>query len=633
MATKYTHLFSPLKVNSMILKNRIIASSMGIIPTHKIISSTNYGNMSIFDKASGGAAVVHISSMVRDEEHAMFGKYSRDVTREEISVMKQAGAKCSLQIGFHSIINEDGSVSGPIEGIRFDGRKMKMMTETDMDAIIRSMSIGICQARDFGFDMATIHFAHDSLCSQFLAPGLNKRTDEYGGSLENRIRFPLKAVKQIREAVGPDFPIQMRISRHLMVPESFESEDMLYFIKNAAPYIDMVNVSCGMDCYYEANVYMSPSVFEPHLFNVDFAAKIKATCDVLVSVVGAVMTPEEMEEVIATGKADAVMVGRQLIADPFFPKKAQEGREEDIVPCLRCLYCYHIATEHTNVVCSVNPRFRRENRVPRKLEKAERAKKVVVVGGGPGGMKAALTAAERGHKVILLEKSDRLGGQINCSDYDDYKQDLRRYRDYLLTQMKKSTVEVQLNTEATPEMVKNLEPEALIIAVGADVITPPIPGVEYARQAVEAYPDLDKMKGKIVVVGGGTIGSEMGLELAERGNEVYIVEITGTLAEKGNILYRIALRQHMNKCKSLYPMTETKCKEIKANGVVVEGKDGKEQFLEADHVLLATGLRSRRELAHSFYGIIPETAMIGDCDRVGKVLEATNDAYFIAANL
>jgi pyruvate/2-oxoglutarate dehydrogenase complex dihydrolipoamide dehydrogenase (E3) component len=281
----------------------------------------------------------------------------------------------------------------------------------------------------------------------------------------------------------------------------------------------------------------------------------------------------------------------------------------------------------------VNPRFRRENRVPLKLEKAEKTKKVVVIGGGPGGMKAALTAAERGHKVILLEKSDRLGGQINCSDYDDYKQDLRRYRDYLLTQMKKSTVEVRLNTIATPDMVKKLEPEALIIAVGADVITPPIPGVEHARQAVEAYPDLEKMKGKIVIIGGGTIGSEMGLELAERGNEVHIVEITGTLAEKGNILYRIALRQHMNKCKSLYPMTETKCKEIKENGVGGEGKDGKEQFLEADHVLLATGLRSRRELVQSFYGITPDTAMIGDCDRVGKVLEATNDAYFIAANL
>ncbi len=633
MTVKYQHLFSPLKINKLMLKNRIFASPMGIIPTHKIISSTNYGNMSVFDKALGGTALVHIGGGIGDGEHSIFAKYNRDVTREQISVCRQAGARCGLELGLFSPMNSDGMVFGPIDGIRFDGRKMKMMTEADMDSIIESCENSICQARDFGFDMVTFHFAHDSLCSQFLAPGFNKRTDEYGGSLENRIRFPLEAIKRIREAVGPDFPIQLRVSRHLIVPESFKSEDMLYFVQKAAPYVDIVNVSCGMDCYYEANPHSAPSIFEPHLYNVEFAAKIKESCDVLVSLVGAVMTPEEMEEVIATGKADAVMIGRQLVADPFFPKKAQEGREEDIIPCLRCLYCYHIASEHANVVCSVNPRFRRENRVPLKLERAEKVKKVVVIGGGPGGMKAALTADERGHKVILLEKSSRLGGQINCSDYDDYKQDLRRYRDYLLTQIKKSTVEVRLNTEATPELVKSLEPEALVIAVGADTVTPPIPGVGYAKQAVDVYPQLDEMKGKIVVIGGGTIGSEIGLELAERGNTVHIVEITDTLNAQGNMLYRIAIRQHMEKCKTLHTMTETKCKEIRENGVVIEGKDGVEQFLEADHILLATGLRSRKDLAHSFYGITPETAMIGDCDQVGKVLEATNDAYFIAANL
>ncbi|MHB8808239.1 MAG: oxidoreductase [Anaerolineaceae bacterium] len=630
--TKYPHLFSPLKVNTMMLKNRIIAAPMGIIPSHKIISSTNYGNMSAFDKSLGGTALVHIGGGFGGGENSVFAKYNRDVTREQISVIRQAGARCGLELGLFSPMNSDGTVFGPIDGIRFDGWKMKKMSKADMDAVIDSCATTACQARDFGFDMVTFHFAHDSLCSQFLSPYFNTRTDEYGGSLENRIRFQKEAIKRIREAVGPDFPIQMRVSRHLIVPESFESDDMLYFVKSIEKYVDMINVSCGMDCYYEANPHSATSVFEPHLYNVDFAARIKESCDVLVSVVGAIMTPEEMEEIIASGKADAVMIGRQLVADPFFPKKTQEGREEDIVPCLRCLYCYHIASEHSNVVCSVNPRFRRENRVPLKLEKAEKSKKVVVIGGGPGGLKAALTAAERGHQVILLEKSSRLGGQINCSDYDDYKLDLRRYRDYLLTQIKKSTVEVRLNTEATPELVKSLEPEALIIAVGADTVTPSIPGVEHAKQAVDAYPQLNEMKGKIVVIGGGTIGSEIGLELAERGNTVHIVEITDTLNAQGNMLYRIAIRQHMDKCKTLHTMTETRCKEIKKDGVVVE-KDGVEQFLEADHIVLATGLRSRKDLAHSFYGITPETAMIGDCDKVAKVMEATNDAYFIASNL
>ena len=378
----YKYLFSPLKVNTLMLKNRIIASPMGIVPSHKIISSTNYGNISALDKALGGAAVVHISGFEFDGGDA-FAKYNRDVTREQLSVLKQAGARTSIELAFFSPINKDGTVFGPIDGVRFDGFKMKALTKKDMDILIAIFAEDARKAKDFGLDMITYHFAHDSLLSQFLSPYFNTREDEFGGSLENRIRFPKLALQKIREAVGKDYPIQIRISRHLKVPESFEQEDMLYFIKEVEDYVDMINVSCGMDTYYEANVHAVPTMFEPHLYNVDFAARVKETSNVLVSVVGAIMTPEEMEDIIASGKADAVMIGRQLIADPYFPKKAQEGREDDIVPCLRCLYCYHIATEHSNVVCSVNPRFRRENRVPLKLEKVEKPKRVVVIGGGP----------------------------------------------------------------------------------------------------------------------------------------------------------------------------------------------------------------------------------------------------------
>lgn len=629
MNTAYPNLFSPLNVNGLMLKNRIIAAPMCIIPGHKIISSTDYGNMSAYDKAKGGAAVVHLAGHHLD----LFEKYQRDVTREQLMVAKQAGARCAAEFTFFGKKLEDGSVMGPIDGVRFDGRKMYEMTEEDMEELIQSLCQSVINAREFGFDMVFLHFGHDSLLSQFMGPGFNKRTDKYGGSLENRMRFPLEALKRIRAAAGPNLPLQMRVSRHLIVPESFESDEMMEFLRLAHKYVDIVNVSAGMDVYHEGNVHAMTTPFEPHMYNLEFAAKVKENFDVLVSVVGGVMTPEEMESAIASGKVDAVMVGRQLVADPYFPKKAVEGRAEDIVPCLRCLYCYHIATEHNNVQCSVNPRFRREDYVPLQLEKVAEPKKVVVIGGGPGGMKAALTADEKGHNVTLIEKSDKLGGQINCADYDDYKVDLKRYRDYLLTQIEKSGVEVQLNTVATPEMVKGMEPDSVIIAVGAAPITPPIPGVEYARQAVDVYPELDDLKGNIVMIGGGTIGCEMGLELAERGNEVHVVELTDTLAAKGNMLYRIALRQHMEKCDTLHTLTETECKEIREDSVVVVGKDGEETVLAADHILLATGLKSKRELANSFYGITPETAMLGDCQRVAKVLEATNEAYLVASNL
>ncbi len=612
----------------MVLRNRIVSTPCGPV---------------LREKACGGAAMFIFGGGMVDDPRAAFGpipylfsKYERQKTRLQLDMAHQGGSKVSLEIlhsGQYARVSPGDFVWGACDGVTKDGNPIKALDEKEIERICNSFAETAATAKEFGFDMVMLHFAHGWLPAEFLSPAWNHRTDKFGGSFENRAKFPKMIVQSVRNAIGEDFPLDMRISAYEWIPNSIEFGDVVHFIREVEPYIDMVNVSAGLDIEHEANVHMATMQFEPHMVNVHWAAEIKKNVQIPVSVVGAIMTPEEAESIITSGKADMVSLGRILVADPQWGKKAFENRVEDIVPCLRCNYCYHISTNRMNVGCAVNPRYGREDLIPLKLEKAERAKKVIVIGGGPGGLKAALTAAERGHKVILMEKTGKLGGQINVCDYDDYKQDLRRYRDYLLTQIKKSKVEVRLNTEATPELVKELEPEALIIAVGADTTTPPIPGVEHARQAVEAYPDLNKMKGKIVVIGGGTIGSEIGLELAERGNEVHIVEITDKLAEKGNMLYRIALRQHMEKCESLYPMTETKCKEIKEDGVVVKEKDGKEQFLEADHVLLATGLRSRRELAHSFYGITQDTFILGDCNQVGNIKDTVELATLITMNI
>lgn len=641
MKSKFIKLFSPVKVGNVMLKNRIISAPMGI-PKATLLSSKKYGGLSVYDKSLGGCAVVTVSeyeiASLAHEDYA-FSKYAKDVGREILSVLHQSGSLAQIELGFNSQPDKNNEVLAPMDGQHFTGAKAVRMTKKDIDNAIEKLANTASDAKKFGFDMVMLHFGHDSWCSQFLSPVWNQREDEYGGSLENRMRFPLEALSAVRKAVGSGFPVLMRISRNLMVKETFSEEDMLAFIKKAEKYVDIVNVSCGMDCYggtvqnYTANIYAHTTNFLPRMHNLQFCEKVKQNCDVKVCIVGGVSDPQECEDAIAQKKIDFVMLGRQLVADPFWPRKAMNNEEDEIVPCLRCLNCYHVATEHNNTQCSVNPRFRRENRVPLKLEKADSTKNVVIVGGGPAGMKAAITAAQRGHHVILLEKNAYLGGQMKVADYDDYKSELKKYRNYLIRQVHKYPIDVRLSCSADRSNIEALNPDALIIAVGATARSIPLKGIECTIQVLDAYPTMDKIKGNVVVIGGGSIGSEFALEIAKRGNHVTLLEKGNEIAANGNFLYRLGLKQQMNLYPNLVVKTEVDVNEVTDKTVIYTDQEGKKNTVPSDYTVLAVGLTSRKDLVDSLYGITEETSAVGDCYRVASVMEATNDAYFIAANL
>lgn len=633
MNSKYSHVFNPINIKGCVWSNRIIASPMGHPKTHIHPSSTYYGGISIFDKSLGGSGAVTISTPLAKEDYR-YEKYERDEYLENLSVMKAGGAKAVAEVTMVEMVDRLGTIYGPSDA---EGKpNIKACTSEDLERIKNQLVRNVIAARNFGFDMALLHFGHDQLPALFMAPRFNKRADEYGGSFENRFRYPTELVEAVRKAIGPNYPIGIRLSGSLEVEGSYPFEEMLEWIKSVSDKVDFINVSRGMDVWYEANVKSVPTIFEPHMINREYAKRIKKACpNLVVCPVGGINTIDEAEELIASGDCDCVMLGRALNADPYLVKKACEGHEDDITPCVRCSYCYHAATEHNGTICTVNPRYNRENRVPLKVKVSDHPLKVAVVGGGPAGMKAAIVATEAGHKVTLYEKSDCLGGQIKCAEFEHHKQELNRYREWLKYQVKKHNIDTRLNTTVTKDLLEKENYEAIIIAIGADPVVPPIKGVDnpIVMKAVEAYHNLDKIGQKVVIVGGGTIGCELGLDLGEDGKDVSIVEMGKELSPQGHKLYKISLHQQLDKHPNIIPYMEAGCKEVTDKGVYVQTKEGELKFIEADTVIIATGLRPKKEEAFALYGLTAKTYMIGDCNRSAKVGEATEAAYFVASNL
>lgn len=646
---RYPHLFQPIQINSLRFPNRIEIAPMGNgIPEiceefgRSGASLMTLGSWQIDDEWS--QLMGYPDPFVTPKGQQVHGLEGAKNLRAQMLALQRYGMYASVELihagryahNFPKDSGKEGRAIGPVTETYRHKKGMEIKVQGMDEEMIRHVADNYARAavrfKEFGFDMIMLHFAHGWLPYQFLSPTFNTRTDSYGGSFENRARFPLMILEKVRRAVGEDFPIEMRIGAREYRPGGFDVEDCIRFILMAEPYIDLVHVSAGLDSEPELFHHCVSRGFKPHLDKIDLVRRVKEKVHVPVVLVGSVILPEEAEYAIASGACDLVAIGREAMVDPEWPKKAYEGRQEDIYPCLRCSSCF----EQKGPGCASNPKYGNYSLVPVKVPLAEKKRRVVVVGGGPAGMRAAITAAQRGHSVILLEKEERLGGQIRNFSGDRFKVDLDIFCRFLTGQVNKYPIDVMLSTEATPGLVKELEPDALLLALGAEPILPAISGAKtsgaHVMQAIDTYAYPERVRGRVVILGGGTTGIETGLYLADRGHPVTVVGRAPILAKsETDINWRSQLEWILTQvdCRT---MTSTQVTEIQKDRVIV-CREGKTQTLPADTVVMAAGFRPRSREADSFFDICYETYKIGDCYKVRKLGAATTEGYFRAVQL
>lgn len=651
MNLKYPHLFSPITLGNVTLRNRIIASPTGgpaVMPPQYITREIGaFWEL----RSKGGAAVVTLGDSVVDSETGLMHPHKIRIddpciipsltnTARSIS---QYGAVASLELQHGGKFSNVGNMVtkvmksslptyGPDHEFNADGEEILEMPEEVILHICRKFGQGAAIAKKCGYNMLCIHGGHGWLLHQFLSPSMNHRTDAYGGSTENRARFALMVIDAVRKAVGPGFPIEFRMSGAEFTEGGYGIDEGIRIARLIAPKVDLLQVSAGVHDDPNTCGITHPDMFHPHGCNVWLAEAIKKEVNVPVACIGGLNDPAQMEEIIASGKADIVEMSRALIADPYLPRKLMEGREDDIVRCVRCLVCHDQTSTTRNIRCTVNPVIGRELEHNSAFPSTT-PKKVLVVGGGPAGLEAACTAAERGHQVILCEASGETGGLLKCEVHVPFKKELYDFVRQLERRARRSGVEIRTNTFVTFEYADSLKPDVVVCAVGADYMVPPIPGIDSMK--MRFLPDLEKedpaFGERVVILGGGLVGCETAIHLNRQGVEVTVLELHAEIATDAPLVHRLGILQELG--KGVRVMTSTTAARITDEGVVAAGADGTTALLPCDTVFCAAGLRARVQFRESLRFVAPRFITVGSCVQPSTVFQAVSQAYYSALDI
>lgn len=647
---RYSHLLSPLKIGNVVLKNRMMHTRSlphflqgpEFFPSEQVISH--------YASVARTAAVVtckapRIPPRVRenlpttgDTCHMTIWHIQDPSVQNYFSQLADAihfyDAKAS--IGVH-ILSPDGytisNASIPGNLYREDTPGKEIPVEL-MQEIIDSTVMQAKLYQGLGFDMINIYMPYrNGLLANALSPEFNKRTDKYGGSIENRARFPLELFQAIKKACGPDFLIEAQMSGE-EPPGGFTLDDVTEYAKIWEGSLDILQLRA-----------MNASMAHPMGWNSDkknpitlkYAETVKKSGAKVVTVpVGGYQYLDLCDDFIASGRTDMLGMARSFICDPDYGQKIHEGRGDDVVPCIRCNKCHGDSTTGPWFsFCSVNPKLGIAHRVNRMIDPPRASKKVAVIGGGPAGMKAAIVAAQRGHSVTLYEKSLYLGGMLHHSDFAPMRWPLKEFKDYLIRQVNKSGIEVNLGTEATPEIIKKKGFEAVIVAAGAEPIIPRIPGADGDNVwDVSNVFDNEKKLGKnVVLIGGGEFGAGTGAYLAQMGHKVTVLSSGKDLVPSAGPHQIEIMLEAITHLENFSFETNALPTEISKGKVLYTDASGAKKSVKADDVVIYAGRKSRKDEAMKFYGSAPRYFVVGDCRDIGDVHTCNRTAFAAASQI